>query len=148
MKFDGGNVYAKSNNIYLTGNLIVTEPYPDYKVMFNMNKHVIVSRLDFTDTIRTVMDVLDPEDNHRLSLSVDANKIIFKNDKTESVQTFDEDFGIKLDVDVNGLFLESLLRDFRDDQLVINFQEGNPYIVFQSPKNVNQTSLISLLKRR
>jgi len=148
MKFDAGNVYAKSNHIYLAGNLIVSEAYPDYKVMFNLNQSFEIPRLDFADSVKTVMDVLDPEDNHRLNINITDKRMSLRNDKTESIQDFEENFGFGLDIDVNGLFLESILRDFRDDQIVVNFQVGNPYIVFQSPHNTSQVSLISLLKRR
>lgn len=148
MKFDAGNVYAKSNRVYLAGNLIVNEAYPDYKIMFDLNQSFEIPRLDFADSVKTLLDVLDPEDNHRLNININGSVVTLRNDKTESVQTYDEGFGFSLDIDVNGLFMESLLRDFRDDKLIVHFQAGNPYIVFQSPTNVNQTSLISLLKRR
>lgn len=148
MKFDSSNVYAKSNRVYLTGNLIIGEAYPNYKEMFTLTKSVEIPRLDFSDSVKTVMDVLDPEDNNRLTIKVEGNKIILRNDKTEAVHEFERPFEHELDMDVNGLFLESLLRDYKDDVVRIEFGDKNPYIIIKSPNNENQTSLLTMLKRR
>jgi DNA polymerase III sliding clamp (beta) subunit (PCNA family) len=132
----------------LTGNLIIGEAYPNYKEMFTLTKSVEIPRLDFSDSVKTVMDVLDPEDNNRLTIKVEGNKIILRNDKTEAVHEFERPFEHELDMDVNGLFLESLLRDYKDDVVRIEFGDKNPYIIIKSPNNENQTSLLTMLKRR
>lgn len=148
MKFEGSHVYVKSNTIYMIGGLIIGESYPDYKPMFDLNKMVQFPRVDFTDSVHSVMDVLDPEDNNRLSLKFEGSSLTLKNDRVESTQEFDVPFETTIDVDVNGEFLDSILRDFIGENLEIHFREGNNYIVFKSPENVKHTALLTVVKRR
>jgi DNA polymerase III sliding clamp (beta) subunit (PCNA family) len=116
--------------------------------MFELDKVITFPRLDFADTVNTVMDVLDPEDNSRLTITFEGNKLLLKNDVVESVQDFDEPFEANLDIDINGEYLDSILRDFVGEKLEIHFTEGNNYVVFKPPGNSKHTALITVVKRR
>lgn len=148
MILEGRHVYVKSNDMYITGSLVINEDYPNYKPMFELDKVITFPRLGFADTVNTVMDVLNPEDNSRLTITFNGNKLLLKNDIVESVQDFDEPFGANLDVDINGEYLDSILRDFTGDKLEIHFTEGNNYVVFKPPGNTKHTALITVIKRR
>jgi len=147
LKFEGRHAYIKSNNIYIVGSLIINESYPDYKAMFELVNVLRVPRIDFSDTVTTVMDVLDPEDNKRLSVKLSGNELILKNDVVETSQEFDDTFEHELDVDVNGEYLDSILRDFTGTMVDIHFTHGNNYIVFKG-EDENHTALLSIVKRR
>jgi DNA polymerase III sliding clamp (beta) subunit (PCNA family) len=148
MKFEGSHVYVKSNNVYMIGSLIIGESYPDYRPMFDLESAVRFPRLDFTDSVHSVMDVLDPEDNNRLTLTFEGNTLKLKNDRVEYIQEFDVPFGKSIDIDINGEFLDSILKDFIGAELEIYFREGNNYIVFRSPENSKHTALLTIVKRR
>jgi len=147
LKFEGRHAYVKSNNVYIVGGLIINESYPDYKTMFELTHVLRVPRLDFSDTVNTVMDVLDPEDNKRLSVAFSGNSVTLKNDVVETTQDFEEPFAHELDIDVNGEYLDSILRDFTGTILDIHFTPGNNYIVFKGDDE-NHTALLSIVKRR
>lgn len=147
MKFEGNKAFIRSNNVYLIGPIIPESKFPDYKPLFKLEKSVVVPRLDFYDTVHTVMDVLDPEDNNRLSVTFRGKEVFLKNDKAECTQTFDQDFD-DLDVDVNGVVLDSLLANIIGENLEILFKDGNNYIVFRSAENSDHTALITTVKRR
>ena len=146
--FDGRYIYIKSNNLYIIGNLIIGEDFPNYRPMFDLDRVISFPRVDFTDTIHAVMDVLDAEDNHRLTLNFNDKTLTIKNDRVDSVQTFDEPFESNLDIDVNGEFLDSLLHDFIGESLELNFTDGNNYIVFKASDNEKHTALLTVVKRR
>lgn len=148
MKFEGRHVYIKSNNMYIVGSLIINESYPNYKPMFELEKVITFPSLDFSDSVHTVMDVLDPEDNSRLSIVFDGSNLTLRNDVVESVQDFNAPFAADLDIDVNGEFLDSILRDFTSEKLELHFTEGNNYIVFKSPDSDKHTALLTVVKRR
>ena len=148
MILEGRHVYIKSNDMYITGSLVINEDYPNYKPMFELTKVITFPRLDFADTVSTVMDVLDPEDNSRLTITFEGNKLLLKNDVVESVQDFDEPFESNLDIDINGEYLDSILRDFIGEKLEVHFTEGNNYVVFKPPGNSKHTALITVVKRR
>jgi DNA polymerase III sliding clamp (beta) subunit (PCNA family) len=147
MKFEGRYAYVKSNNIYLVGGLVINESYPDYRTMFKLENTVRIPRLDFSDTVNTIMDVLDPEDNRRLSLTFSGNALTLKNDRVETSQEFDDAFEHELDIDVNGECLDSILRDFSGTTLEVRFTPGNNYIVFRG-EDENHTALLTVVKRR
>jgi DNA polymerase III sliding clamp (beta) subunit (PCNA family) len=148
IKFAGRDVYIKSNDLFLVGSLILGEVYPDYKPMFNLEKVITVPRVSFFDTVHTVMDVLNPEDNNRLSLLFKGNELFLKNDVIETSQNFDEPFGEELNIDINGEFLDSILTDFYSENLEIHFTPGVNYIVFKAPDDHKHTALLTIVKRR
>ena len=148
VKFEGRHVYIKSNDMYIIGSLIINETYPNYKPMFELDKVITFPSLDFLDSVHTVMDVLDPEDNSRLSIIFEGSNLTLRNDVVESVQDFNDPFEANLDIDVNGEFLDSILRDFVSEKLELHFTEGNNYIVFKSPDSDKHISLLTVVKRR
>ena len=147
MHFEGGHIYLKSNNVYIVGSLH-TESYPNYKAMFDYDNVISFPRMDFTDSVVSVMDVLDLEDNSRLTLNLSGNKLLLKNDRVEVIHEFDENFESALDVDINGVFLASLLKDFTGDILEIHFAPGNNYIVLKSKDDDKHTALLTVVLRR
>jgi len=148
IKFDTDRMYIKSNEFYIVGGLLFNETYPDYKVMFDLGNHVTVPKLDFYDNVHTVVGVLDTEDNSRLSVTFKGNTLKLANDKVDVEQNLDNDFGDGLDVDLNGVFLDSLLKDFKADNIHIYFDPTKKYIVLKSAEDDKHTSLITLVKRR
>jgi len=148
MSFEGRHVSIKSNNIYIVGSLIIGEDYPNYKALFDCNNTVSFPRIDFTDSVIAVLDVLDPEDNYRLTLNFDGKRFLLKNDRVEAVHDFDEDFAANLDVDINGMFLASILRDFIGEHLEIRFTEGNNYVIFRPENDDKHIGLLTIITRR
>jgi len=148
ISIEGRYIYLKSNNIYITGGLIIGENYPDYKTMFGYKTTITFPRVDFTDTIFTIQDVLDPEDNHRITLNFNKNKLLIKNDRVEAVQEFDGNFEAELDLDVNGVFLASLLKDFIGKDLELRFVPENNYLTFVSKDDDKHTALLTVVLRR
>ena len=148
MRFEGRHIYIKSNDMYIIGSLIINESYPNYKPMFELEKVITFPSLDFLDSVHTVMDVLDPEDNSRLSIIFEGSNLTLRNDVVESVQDFNDPFEADLDIDVNGEFLDSILSGFAGEKLELHFTEGNNYIVFKSPESDKHTALLTVVKRR
>jgi DNA polymerase III sliding clamp (beta) subunit (PCNA family) len=148
IKLEGRYAYIKSNDVYIVGSLIVNESYPNYKPMFDLESVITLPRLDFSDTVHTLMDVLDAEDNHRLTITFGDGKLLLKNDLVESVQDFDTPSSVGLDIDINGEYLDSVLSDFTSKELEVHFTTGNNYIVFKSPESDKHTALLTVVKRR
>lgn len=148
VRIDSKLAYFKSNHVYLFGSLLWGADYPNYKPMLELQKYMTIKRLSFYDSVHTVIDVLDPEDNSRLSVSFEGNVLKLKNDKIESEQEFDEPFEYDFAFDANGVFMDSLLRDFAGDNLEVHFTEGSNYVVFKSVEYSDHSALISVLKRR
>jgi DNA polymerase-3 subunit beta len=141
--------YVTCNNVYIVGTLISNEKYPNYKsVLGAYDKIITVPKYDFTDSVMSVSDVLDPEDNYRLSLRFEDNKLTLQNDRVNVEHEFEHTFEHKLDVDVNGSFLFSLLNDMSGEYLDVCFMEGKKSVILKPHDGYGHTSLISTVRRR
>lgn len=149
MFFEDRTAYVSCNDTYIVGTLIVNESYPNYKaVLSSYDKVITVPRYDFTDSVTAITDVLDPEDNYRLSLTLKGNTLNLKNDKVDVSHEFENSFDHELDVDVNGSFLLSLLNDMGGEDLDICFAEGKNTVIFKPHNMEGHTSLLSTVRRR
>lgn len=148
IKFKNNKVYIIFNDIYVEGTLIVGEEYPNYKSMLQLDEFLTIPRVDFVDSIYSSMAVLDEEDNNRLTINMHDKQLMLKNDRLEATHDFDNSFEFDLDVDVNGAYLASLLRDFGGENLEIYYKEGNNYIVFKSDDDTYHTALLTVVQRR
>jgi len=148
MNLQGRNVYIKSNDMYIVGGLIINESYPNYRAMFDLESVITFSRLDFVDTVHTIMDVLDPEDNSRLTIKVGDGKLVMNNNIVESIQEFDTPLEDNFDIDINGEFLDSILKDFSSELLELHFTKDGNYIVFKEPNNDKHSALLTVVKKR
>ena len=148
INIEGSIVYVKSDNMYIAGQLIIDSTYPDYTKLFECKETIVVPRTDFVDSIFTLLEVLDSEDNNRLTLCFDGNKFIVKNNKAESEHIFDRVFKTKLDIDVNGIILASLLKDITGEYLEINFTKGDNCVIFKTKDSDDHRALITVVNRR
>ncbi len=148
LNFEGRHVYIKSNEVYIIGSLIINEKYPNYIPMLNLDHKITFPRMDLSDSVHTLMEVLDPEDNNRLTINFTDNVLTLKNDVAEAVHTFDDAFGDNLDIDVNGVFFDSLLKDMFGSTLEILFRPGENYFVVKSVEYPDHTALITVIRRR
>lgn len=147
--FDGSNVYVRSNNLYIVGSTIVNESFPNYKKAFDLFEHTIVlPRFSFSDSVSNAVDILDVEDNSRLSINIDGNKIVLTNERIEIEQEFDEPFEHSLQMDVNGHFLNDMLLNFVGDTINLRFKDENNPLIFGSGVDDKHTVLLTNLRRR
>ena len=149
MKFEGRDIYIKCNDVYLSGGLVLNEPYPDYKPTLKAYEKVLsIPKYDLIDSVSAAVSVLDPEDNHRLSMIFSGNQLTLKNDRIEAIHEFDNEFEHDLDIDVNGAFLLSMVSDFVGKHLEICFVDNSKPVIFRAKGNEDHTSLLMLLRRR
>lgn len=149
VSFEGRNVYIRSDDVYISGPRIMNEPYPNYRPKFNeASKKIVLPTLDLTDSVISVLDVLDSEDNSRLTLNVKDNVLTIRNERVEITQEFDNEFSETLDVDVNGEYLSSILTGFGGDLIEVCFEDSLHPLVFRTPGTDEYTTLLTVVKRR
>jgi len=149
IKFEGQDVYIKCNDVYISGGIVLNEPYPDYKpALQSYEKIISIPRYDLIDSMSTVVGVLDQEDNNRLTIVFNDNKMLLKNDRLEVVHEFDYKFEHNLDVDINGVYLLAMITNFVGKTLEICFIDNNRPLIFRDKENIDNTALLMLLRRR
>lgn len=142
-------VNVKFDNMVFSGKLIIGHEYPDYKPAFekytdqiNIDKDIIMSSLV------PFSDILDPDDNYRLTFEINDKVIKVSND--QAVLEFESDIqgGLSFKVDVNGKLLVQTIDAISDKNVLIKFSDSDGPLVFDSSTSNDQKALISPLRQR
>jgi DNA polymerase III sliding clamp (beta) subunit (PCNA family) len=146
---DGRKIKAKFDNVVFQGILVIGHEYPNYKPVLQTYSHVITANKDALMAVLTPFtDILDAEDNHRLTFEVKNKTISFHNEKV----SYNCDFGIDYDgsfvIDVNGVFLLHTIDAINDDQILIKFSDEKGVLIFDSGNFKDQKALITPIRRR
>ena len=142
-------VRARFDNMTLSGRLVMSD-YPEYKALFDQYKYsVVVNRDVFMNNIVPFMDVLNADDNNRLTLSIINNQLSFKNDYADLVYSEEVPVDSKsFVIDINGVFMKQTVEAIKDDQLLIKFSDELGYLIFDSGNFQDQKALITPIKQR
>jgi DNA polymerase III sliding clamp (beta) subunit (PCNA family) len=146
----GNRVSVKFDDIVFVGRTIVGHEYPDYKsALEEYTDHLNFSKEFLMATLAPFMDVLDPEDNFRLTIEIKDKTLKFYNDYA-NIETEQEDIqgGLNLSVDVNGKFLIQSIDAIRDDNILFKFSNGKGPLIFDSSTFNDQKALIKPLIKR
>jgi len=149
IKFEDRHMYVKCNDVYLSGGLVLNEPYPNYiEALQSYEKTLSIPRFDLVDSISAAISVLDAEDNHRLTMNFSGNTLTLKNSRIEVVHEFDDEFEHELNIDLNGTFLLQIVSDFIGEYIEICFTDNVGSISFRAKDNPDYASLLMLLRLR
>jgi len=148
-EIDGRSIKAKFENVVFQGRLVVGHEYPNYKPVLQTYSHVIKANKDALMAVLTPFaDILDAEDNNRLTFEVKNKKIRFYNGEV----SYNCDFGIDYDgsfvIDINGVFLLHTIDAINDDQILIKFSDEKGVLIFDSGNFEDQKALITPIRRR
>jgi len=145
----GNRAAVKFDDIVFIGRTIVGYDYPNYRPALEEYKNKIVLSKDLLmANLEPFSDVLDPEDNFRLTFEIKGNLIKFYNDYTniETEQDVDGDFDFS--IDVNGKFLIQSIKAIDDDNILFKFSDDKGSLIFDSAYDNKQKALIKPLIKR
>jgi len=149
IRFEGRDMYIRCNDLYLSGGLIINEPYPNYKdALMAYDKVLTIPKNVLIDNVAAANSVLDSEDNFRMTINFKGSVLTIKNDRIEVTHDFEQPFDHDLDTDVNGAFLLSMISNFIGSQLEICFTDTSNSIIFKSKEHADHTALLTRLRRR
>lgn len=137
------------DDVYFWGKTIIGHEFPEYKPILKSFENVITLDKDvLMDSIRPFADILDLEDNCRLSFSIDNGEMVFFNDAAQFTYSDPIDFKGKFVIDVNGQFLIQTIDTIQDDRILIKFTDDNSVLIFDSCNYEDQKALITPIRRR
>ena len=148
-QIDDRLITVKFDNICFYGKLVIGENYPKYQSMFDEYKNSFVVEKDMLlESIKPFRDVLDHEDNNRLTLKFEGGKL-FLSTKEMSLQCdFDVDYKEDFVIDVNGKFLYNSIDVIEDDKIITKFSNDKGYLIFDSGNFEDQKALLAPIMRR
>lgn len=145
----GNRVAVKFEDVLFIGRTIIGHEYPNYRPALDEYSDEVVFSRDFLMTsLEPFSDVLDSEDNFRITFEIKENVVRFYNDyiKMETEQDIDGEFDFS--IDVNGMLLMSSINAIKDDEVSIKFSDEKGSLIFDSVSDKNQKSLIKPLIKR
>lgn len=148
-EIDERNIKAKFDNVFFQGRLVKGHEYPDYKPVLETYSNVISINKDALMGVLTPFtDILNNEDNKRLTFELKDGKIKFYSDKAVFECDFVTDYDGDFIIDVNGGFLLQTIDAINDDKILIKFSDEKNVLVFDSGTFEDQKALITPIRRR
>lgn len=148
-EFDERDVKARFDDVCFWGKTIIGHDYPNYKPILKVYEHEIVLDKDvLMSSLLPFSDILNPDDNYRLTFELSEGNVKFVNDSADFVYDDKVDFDGSFIIDVNGLYMIQTVDVIKDDKIVVKFSGDEKPIIFDSGNFRDQKALITPLRRR
>ena len=145
----GNRVSVRSENLTFSGRLIIGHEYPDYQqVLTKFTDHVNLNKDVLMGFLTPFLDVLDPDDNYRLTFEIKDKLVRVSNDQADVEVEQDITGGLDFIIDVNGKLMMQSVETIKDDHVLMKFSNDSSPIIFDSSTFEDQKSLITPLTRR
>lgn len=145
----GKRVAIKFDNVVFIGRCIVGYDYPDYQPeLTKYTDHVNLNKEVLMGFLTPFMDVLNPDDNYRLTFEIKDKLLRVSNDQADLEIEHDIVGGLDFIVDVNGKLMLQSVETIKDDNILMKFSDENGVLIFDSSTLRDQKSLVTPLTRR
>lgn len=146
---DGRDIRAKFDDVCFSGRLFQGREYPDYKKVLETYKNEIkIDKNALMDLLLPFSDLLDSEDNNRLTFEISGGKMKIYNEKATFKTDFDLGYNDGFAIDVNGKFLYQTVEAIHDDIIAIKFSDEKGVFIFDSGNFEDQKALVTPIRRR
>lgn len=148
-EFTKTEVKAEFGNVNLWGRNIIGHQFPDYKHHLTSFEHTITLDKDvLMSVLLPFADILDPDDNHRLSFSLNNGDMKLFSDMAEFQYDGKVDFSGEFVMDVQGPHMIQTIDVIQDDKILVRFSDPMKPLIFDSGNFEDQNALIMPLRRR
>lgn len=145
----GNKVNVQFDEIVYSGRRIIGHKFPDYsQALDNYTDHINLSKEFLMSSLYPFSDVLDPEDNFRLTFEIKDKilKIFNAYARVETEQNIAG--GLNFSIDLNGRNMIQTIEAIKDDQILFKFSNESGPAIFDSSTYNDQKSLILPIKKR
>jgi DNA polymerase III sliding clamp (beta) subunit (PCNA family) len=149
IEINDNSISVKFNNIIFTGRLIIGQEFPDYRKTFEQFSKYLNFKKDFlVEALSPFIDVLDAEDNFRITLEIKDKLFKLYNDHANMESEIDIEGGLNISIDVNGRLFLSSIDAIKDEAILIKFSDNNQFIIMDSSTYNDQKAIVSTLRKR
>jgi DNA polymerase III sliding clamp (beta) subunit (PCNA family) len=145
----GNRVSVRFEGTVFVGRRIIGHEYPNYKpALEDYTDHVNLNKEFLMSSLYPFSDVLDPEDNFRLTFEIKDKilKIFNAHAQVESEQ--DITGGLDFSIDLNGKHMIQTIEAIKDDHILFKFSDSDNFVIFDSSHFEDQKALITSIKKR
>jgi DNA polymerase III sliding clamp (beta) subunit (PCNA family) len=148
-EFDDNMVKASFENVVYWGRTIIGKDFPDYKpILESFENSVVLDKEVLMSTLLPFADVLNPDDNYRLTFELDKGEMVLKCDVAEFTYDGEVDFPGQFVIDINGQYMIQTIEVIKDDKIKIRFSDDDGVLIFDSGNFEDQKALITPIRRR
>jgi len=148
-EFDDRSVKAAFDGVIFWGQTIIGHEFPDYKtILGSAEDSIILDKEVLMSSLLPFADILNPDDNYRLTFSLSKGKMILSCDVAEFTYDGQVDFPGEFIIDVNGQYMIQTIEVIKDDKIMIKFSDDDGVLVFDSGNFMDQSALITPVRRR
>jgi DNA polymerase III sliding clamp (beta) subunit (PCNA family) len=145
----GNRVSVRFENILYVGRRIIGHEFPAYQaVLDNYTDHINLNKEFIMGSLYPFNDVLDPEDNFRLTLEIKDKTLRIFNIQAKIEAEQDIAGGFNFSIDLNGKHLIQTIEAIKDDYILFKFSDSKGFAIFDSSHFEDQKALISCIKKR
>jgi DNA polymerase III sliding clamp (beta) subunit (PCNA family) len=145
----GNRVAIKFENVTFIGRLIVGHEYPDYKHMLEQfSDKVNFTKEVFLGFLQPFVDVLNPDDNNRLSFEIKDKVVRVSNDQADLEVEQEIPGSLNFSIDVNGKLMMQSIDAIKDDYIMMKFTAPDKPLIFDASTTEDQKSLLTPLTKR
>lgn len=136
-------------NVLFVGKKIIGYEYPDYRRVFENFEHRLHFPRDILiETLAPLSDILDPEDNFRLTFEIKDKVIRLYNDNASMTLDHDIPGGIDFVIDVNGRILMQSVDAIHDEHVLVKFSNENGVLILDASTTEDQKTVVTPIIRR
>ena len=146
----GNRVSIKFDEVIYTGRRIIGHEFPDYKpALEDYIDHINLNKEFLMSSLYPFSDVLDPEDNFRLTFEIKDKMLRIFNAQAKVESEQDNIVGgLDYSVDLNGKHMIQTIEAIKDDNILFKFGGEQDFAIFDSSHFEDQKALISSIKKR
>lgn len=145
----GNRVAVRFDGTVFIGRRIVGHEFPNYKpALEDYTDHINLSKDFLMSSLYPFVDVLDPEDNFRLTFEI-KDKVL-KIFNTHACVESEQDItgGLDFSIDLNGKHMIQTIEAIKDDHVLFKFTDADNFVIFDSSHFEDQKALITSIKKR
>ena len=148
-EFDDRDVKVAFDNVIFWGRTIIGHDFPDYKpILASFDNSVIMDKEVLMSSLLPFADILNPEDNYRLTFSLINGEMILSCDVAEFTYDGEVDYKGSFVIDVNGQYMIQTIEVIKDDKILVRFSNDDGVLIFDSGNFEDQSALITPIRRR
>jgi len=146
---DGKDIRVSFDGIVFGSVIIVGREYANYRGQFDkFTDSVVLDKEILLENIRPMVDLLNAEDNHRATLSLNGKGLVIYCDMAEFVYDGEVDHDKEIVIDFNGRCFFDTINAIDDDAIIFKFSEPLGSMIFDSSNFEDQKAILTPLSRR
>ena len=147
-KVSNNKIQVFFDNILFSGSKVISGDYPPYSDVFSQYENeVLLGKQIMLESLAPFKDLLEQEDNNRLTFSIHGDTLCFKSPALnfETKQDIDN---VALVIDVDGGLLVKAIEHIKSDRLRMYYSNADGVLIFDAEEGYSQKALITPLKFR